>query len=224
MGIHDQHRKRVKTEFMEAGLQHWPEHKVLELLLFYALPQGDVNPLAHRLIEEFGSIAGVFDADAARLQAVKGIGPHAATLCKLIPQLCAFYMGSRASVEDIISHSYDIHRLLAPYFYGHRNEMSYLVALDGKQKLLGVRKISEGTPAATEITARQVAEAALSYHATKIILAHSHGSGIALPSDSDLITTSYLQDFLGKMGVSLIDHVIFADEDMISLRDSGYMR
>ena len=102
--------------------------------------------------------------------------------------------------------------------------MTYLAALDGKRKLLGVRKLGEGTPNATDITTRKVAEATLTLNATAVILAHNHVSGVALPSEADLLSTAYLQDFLGKMSVTLIDHVILADEEMVSLRESRYLR
>ena len=76
MADHTGHRKRVKTEFLTRGLEGWPEHRVLELLLFYALPQGDVNGLAHDLVDRFGSLAGVLDASPDQLCKVKGISEH----------------------------------------------------------------------------------------------------------------------------------------------------
>ena len=60
--IHTGHRQRVKEEFLSRGVEGWQDYRILELLLFYAQPQGDVNPLAHELIETFGSLAGVLDA------------------------------------------------------------------------------------------------------------------------------------------------------------------
>ena len=224
MNIHQGHRERVKAEFLQGGLTHFPEHRVLELLLFYSRLQGDVNPLAHRLLDTFGSLAGVLDADKARLLEVPGVGENTAALLKLIPAISAKYLSSRMSAETIIETSRDIEALFRPYFFGAKNEMSYLAALDGKGKLLGVRKLSEGIPNATDITVRQVAEATLALGATAVILAHNHTSGIATPSNADLVSTAYLQDFLGKMSVTLRDHVILVDGEMVSLRDDRYLR
>ena len=95
--------------------------------------------------------------------------------------------------------------------------------LDAKLKLLGVRKISEGSPTATDISIRQILQAALSLNATIVVLAHNHPSGIALPSDEDLSATRYLADFLKRTGILLYDHAIWADDDMVSMRESGYM-
>ena len=75
---HAGHRQRMKTEFLTRGLEGWPDHRVLELLLFYAIPQGDVNAIAHDLIDRFGSLAGVLDASVDELTKVLGVGEHTA--------------------------------------------------------------------------------------------------------------------------------------------------
>lgn len=224
MSIHQGHRERVKKEFLEGGLSHFSDLRALELLLFYSRMQGDVNPLAHELLSAFGSLSGVLDADPKRLLAVPGVGENTAILLKLIPAMAAKYLSSRTNLDTILSSTHDIRELFAPYFFGAKNELTYLAALDGKRKLLGVRKLSEGIPNATDVTTRQVAEATLSLNATMVILAHNHISGIATPSEADLVSTAYLQDFLSKMSIILLDHVILVDDDMVSLRESRYLR
>ena len=100
--IHTGHRGRVKQEFLTRGIEGWPDHKVLELLLFYAIPQGDVNPLAHRLVDHFGSLSGVFHATYEQLLEVKGIGPNAAVLLQLIPAASARFTTS-STCSSVIS-------------------------------------------------------------------------------------------------------------------------
>lgn len=224
MSIHIGHRERIKQEFLHGGLAHFPDVHALELLLFYSRFQGDVNPLAHRLLDTFGSLSGVLDADPDCLRELPGMGENTIVLLKLIPALSAKYLSCRTNTQCILATTHDIQALFAPYFFGARNEMTYLAALDGKRKLLGVRKLSEGIPNATDVSTRQVAEATLALNATMIVLAHNHISGIATPSDNDLVTTAYLQDFLSKMSITLLDHVIMVDDDMVSLRESKYLR
>lgn len=224
MSIHNGHRRRVKQEFLRGGLDHFSDLRALELLLFYSRFQGDVNPLAHTLLDTFGSLAGVLDADPDQLMEIPGLGENTVTLLKLIPALGSKYLSCRTNSDSMILNTYDIRTLFAPYFFGVKNECCYLAALDGKHKLLGVRKISEGIPTVTEIQTRRVAEVALALNATVVILAHNHVSGIASPSDADLSSTAYLQDFLAKMSITLFDHVIMTDDDMVSLRASNYLR
>ena len=87
MSIHDGHRQRMKEEFL-ARPQTFPDHKLLEVLLFYANPRGDTNPAAHALMERFGSLAGVLDALPEELEKVPGIGSHAVTLLKAVKESC----------------------------------------------------------------------------------------------------------------------------------------
>ena len=223
MGTHDGHRKRLKTEFL-ARPDSFPDHKLLELLLFYANPRSDTNPLAHELIDRFGSLAGVLDAAPEELQKVKGIGEHAVVLCKTAKELAGRYLISRTQVDRIAQNSRDYFTLLQPYFFGARNEQLCLLCMDGKGKVLGIRRLGEGNVNAVNITTRLIAEAALSLNAASVVLAHNHVSGIALPSAEDIATTNSLAPFLARMGVELTDHLIFVDDDMVSLRDSGYYK
>ena len=208
---------------MARGLAGMPDHRALELLLFYAIPQGDVNPLAHDLVDQFGSLAGVFQATREQLLAVKGIGENTATLIQLMPALAGRYLEERSSFSGQLTDSWHFKELLSPLFFGARNEMVYLVCMDSKQKLITCRKLGEGVPDRVDVTGRQVVEAALACGATRVALAHNHVSGIALCSAQDIQTTRHLHQLLNQVGVCLVDHFILAEDEMVSMRDSGYM-
>ncbi len=220
MADHTGHRKRVKTEFLARGLEGWPEYRALELLLFYALPQGDVNDLAHDLIDRFGTLAGVLDASADELCKVKGVSEHTAALLKLIPALGGKYLASRSGAGHIVHTPEDAYLELAPHFFGARNEMSYALCLDGKNQVRGVRKLSEGCIDATGVNIRRIVEVAMALRASKVYLAHNHISNIALPSQADLNSTMVIRTALAGVGVELVDHLVFVDGDMVSMKDS----
>jgi DNA repair protein RadC len=220
MGTHDGHRARLKGEFL-ARPDSFPDHKLVELLLFYANPRSDTNPLAHELLDHFGSLAGMLDATPEDLQRISGIGEHAAVLIKTVKEIANRYLAARTSVEGIARTAKDCYHLLYPYFFGARNEMVYLLCMDGKRKVLGIRKISEGNVNAAAVNARLVMEAALSLNSAVVVLAHNHVSGLALPSQDDVATTKRLHGLLEQVGITLADHLIFADDDMVSLAESG---
>lgn len=223
MGVHDGHRKRLKTQFLIHG-EDFHDHQLLELLLCYAIPQGDVNGLAHALLDQFGSLAGVFDALPPSLTRVDGVGEHTAVLLKLIPKLAGRYSTIHSSPGDILASSRAARDYLLPYFQtGPRNEMVYLVCMDAKYKVLGCHKLGEGTVNAADITPRRVVELALAHNASAVLLAHNHVSGLALPSNADLLTTETLARVLREVGVELADHLIFTEDDMVSLKDSGLL-
>lgn len=89
---HKHHRQRLKERFLQEGLDSFDPVNILELMLFYAIPQGDTNPTAHRLLDTFGSLSGVMNASVENLCQVKGVGQHAATLIKLFAAVVRPYL------------------------------------------------------------------------------------------------------------------------------------
>ena len=220
---HDGHRARLKQRFLEEGIDSFQPHEVIELLLFYAVPYKDTNALAHRLVEEFGSIAGIMDAPFEELTGVSGVGENMATLLKLIPALSRRYSISRSADAGVVNSSAEAGRYLIPYFVGRTNEMALLLCLDAKGKVLGVERISEGSINATLLDVRKIVSAAIKYGASAAVLAHNHTSGIAVPSREDIAATKKAKTALEAVDVVLLDHVIVAEEDFVSMAQSGIL-
>jgi len=221
--MHDGHRQRLKIRFLTEGLDNFEAHAVLELVLFYALPRQDVNPLAHELINRFGKLSAVFDAPIESLMKTPGIGEHAAALIKLVPALCRRYQVSRIEGEQILNTTSRAGAYLLPRFVAHKNEVVYLVCLDSKCKVLGCTMLFEGSVNSAGVSVRKIVETALSFNATGVILAHNHISGVALPSADDESTTAHIKAALRAVGIRLNDHLIVADGDFVSMADSGYL-
>ena len=68
MGIHDGHREKMRRRFLTGGLESFADHEALELLLYYAIPRRDTNPIAHALMERYGSLSAVLAAPVEDLQ------------------------------------------------------------------------------------------------------------------------------------------------------------
>ena len=221
---HTGHRERMKAEFLARGLEGWPDHRVLELLLFYTIPQGDVNDLAHELVERFGSLAGVLDASVEELKKVKGVGDHTAVFLRMLPAVLGRYQGARTRLSAIINSPEEAYAWLEPYFFGARNEMVYVLCMDGKRQVLGVRKVAEGSIEMAEVNTRRIAEEAIGLRAAQIYVAHNHVSNLAIPSQADWLTTDTLRGALRPIGIELIDHLVFVDGDMVSLKDSEHFK
>ena len=130
--IHRGHRERLRQTFLDHGLDALPDVNVLELLLFYAIPQRDTNPLAHGLLEEFGSLAGVFDASVEELQHRGGLTKNAAALLKLTMETARRVQICRASMDRVLDTTRKCGEYLAPFFFGASEEMVYALALDAK--------------------------------------------------------------------------------------------
>ena len=207
---------------METGLDSFTDVQALELLLFYAIPQKDTNPIAHALLNRFGSLSQVLDADAEELEKVPGISDHAATLLRLVTQLGRFYQVDTAQRTEALTSIDACGAYLVPHFFGRKVETVFLLCLDAKCKVLCCREIGEGSVNAASISVRKVVEAALSANATSVVLAHNHPSGVALPSADDVQTTRRIAAALSAVEVRLIDHIVVAEGDFISMVQSGY--
>ncbi len=220
--IHGGHRQRLKKRFLEEGLEHFDEHQVLELLLFYCIPRQDTNPIAHALLEHFGSLTQVMEAPASELKKVKGMGESSAAFLSLLNSFCRYYQINRASSAVILSTLEECGKYLMPFFYGRRNETVYLLCLDAKCKMLSCKEVGEGSVNSAAVPIRRIVEMALGANATSAILAHNHPSGIAVPSADDQLTTKQLAVALAAVDITLVDHMVIADEEFVSMRQSGW--
>ena len=219
--IHKGHRERLKQRFLEEGLDNFTDIQVLELLLFYAIPRSDTNPIAHTLLDHFGSLSQVLEADVEDLKKIPGIKDHAATLLALVIDLCRYYQVNCAQQTEILTTLDACGRYLVPRFFGRTKETVFLLCLDAKCKVLCCKELGEGSVNSAAISVRKVVETALSANATTVILAHNHPSGIAVPSGEDIQTTQRIAAALHAVEIHLADHIVVADGDYVSMVQSG---
>ena len=223
MGIHDGHRARLRERYAQEGLDSFNDINTLELLLFYAIPRKDTNELAHSLLRKFGSLAGVFDASYDDLCAVEGMTGSAAILLRLMNELHRKYLISR-NQAGVIHSLREAQEYLVPFFYGRRDEMVYLLLLDAAGKVLNCKLIGHGSVNSANVPMRRVVQEALTANASGVVLAHNHPSGVALPSKEDADLTARLRDTLDALQILLLDHIVVADDDFVSMRESGYFQ
>jgi len=223
MGVHDGHRERKKDQFIRCGAESFAEHELLELLLFYAIPRKDTNPIAHELIDRFGSLQGVLSAQMEELMKVPDIGKNAAVLLRLIAPLYRQSLIFAADHEVILDTRERIGEYFRDIFIAHPAEVMYQLCLDAKGRKLDLSKVGEGDVGSVGLNVRRIMENALRSRAVLVVLAHNHPSGVALPSEEDRVATEMVRETLENMGVRLVDHFIVADNDYISMAESGYL-
>lgn len=223
MGVHEGHRERLRRSFLENGLLGMNDINALELLLFYALPRRDTNEIAHQLLRSFGSLDGVFSASLEELCETEGIGEYAASLLLLVPEIMKKSRISKARGIRQIRSSDDAGEYLLPYFMNERDEIIYLLCLDNKRAVISCTEVGRGIVNAVDTNVRRIVEKAIKVKAVTAIIAHNHPDGIALPSREDEIFTRTLHNALETVGIRLEDHIIIADEDYISVADTGLM-
>lgn len=224
MSVHDGHRERLKKRLLEQGLNAFDDHNVLELLLFFSMPRKDTNPLAHALIEHFGSLEAVLEAPTDELLKLGGIGENTAALIKLIPEISRRYAINKNRFDGILNSTEVAGSYLSARYQFERDEVVYVVCLDAKLRVLCFKELFRGDVNSTEVSVRKIAELALAKNASSVIISHNHTSGIALPSREDEITTRRIKTALESMGIALTDHIIVAGDDFVSMADSGLLR
>jgi DNA repair protein RadC len=212
-GIHHGHRERLRARFLEEGLDGFEDHQVLELLLFYAIPRADTNPIAHKLMRRFGSLSAVLEADPKDIASVEGMGEKAAAFLSLIPQITRRYFHDRVNRDaPPLTSSEAVTEYLVPLMAGRPEEVFYLLCLDSQCRVLYPALIGKGT-----------VKEALRHRAASVILAHNHPGGTARPSNADHQLTAALVQALGAIGIPVLDHIIVASGRTYSFAREGVL-
>ncbi len=220
---HSGHRSRMKKKLMEQGIEVFEPHEVLEILLYYAIPQRNTNPIAKNLIDHFGSLSQVLDASIESLRE-QGLTEHQALLLKLIPGVTRRYLDDKRENRDVILEPSTIPGYVADKFIGlEREERVLLLLVDKKGKEVYCGFIALGGFDAVDISVRKIVSIAVNHGASYAYLAHNHPSGLALPSKQDILTTRSIKSALKPIGIHLIDHYIVADGECVSLADSDFI-
>lgn len=221
MTLHEGHRGRMRERFRTEGLDGFAPHEVLELLLFYGRARGNVNPLAHELLDAFGSLKGVLEASPEQLMMVRGVGEETATLISMIvPLFRQYQVCVRKEMACIISRE-DAKNYCVSLLSGWRTERFYIICLSAANRVLGHRLIATGD--LTEVTAypRVIVETALNYNAHSVIFCHNHPGGSERPSADDVASTQWLREILNGLEIRLMDHIIVSGGAVYSMTQHG---
>ena len=224
MSEHEGHRDRLRERFLRDGnMTGFAPHEALELLLTYAIPRKDVNPIAHRLLDHFGSLHGVLEARQEELTEVKEIGPSTAMLIRMLLPLFRLYENDRLAERKTLSSDREARDFCASLFKGVTDERFYLVSLDARLKIIATQVISEGTVDEVAVYPRQVLGLLLRQNAQGAILTHNHPGQNAEPSREDIEMTQLLSDVMDKVGIRLYDHVICGTDGTYSFARHGLL-
>lgn len=215
------HRKRVRDEFLKNGFnENTSKYTVLEMLLFYCVPRKDTKELAHTLLDTYKTLGGVLNAPVSELVKYPGITEPGAALLKLIlpvANICAAEY--KRGVSDFKSHE-EMCDYVANRFFGISDERVGILLLDRLGRKLDFRFIGEGDVASVGVSVRMIVQPCLELNAAAVVLAHNHPSGVALPSEQDIAVTISLAKSLPPLSIKLLDHIIVAADDYVSLYQS----
>lgn len=221
--LHTGHRERMKERFRKEGIDSFADHEVLELLLYFGIPQRDTNPLAHQLLEQFGSFRQIFTADYEQLCNIPGMTASAAFLLTMVPQLSRRYIQSGADQSNLLNTSAKIGEFLIPKFLGRTEEVVYLLCFNNACRLLRYDLLSVGDLNSSDVDLRRIVEIAFQCRALNIVLAHNHPHGLPRPSAQDVQLTRSLIPVLRQLGLELLDHFIVSGTEYASMAELEYL-
>lgn len=214
---HEGHRQRMRERFLKQGLEGFAPHEVLELLLFYTIPQKNVNPLAHALLEKFGSLSNVLQAEPRQLCQVKGVGEYSAAFLSLFGPVARYAQAEKAGQRMTLGSRRQAEEYCIRLLEGERREAFYAVCLDGRMQVLFSALIARGSLSDVPAYPRLVAEAVLLHNAHSVLLCHNHPGGSLTPSQGDVEVTRQMGALLHGLEITLVDHIIVADGKALSM-------
>ncbi len=221
--MHEGHRERMRNKYLQNGIGALADHEVLEMLLFFSQPRVNTNETAHRLLETFHSFDAVLDADIKSLCDVPGMGEKSAVLLHLIKDCFNVYNRGRQERRAVLQTAMDAGDYALRMVGDQTTEGFYVICLDPSSKVLSMKKVLDGSVYRVLIDTRKVVEYILNHKAYSVILVHNHPFGPVEPSDDDIILTRKMQEALGALDISVVDHIIVGDDCFYSMAAHAQM-
>lgn len=214
--IHAGHRARVREKINNGALGSMFQHEILEYLLFHTVPYKDTNLLAHKLINNFGSFHGVFDATYDDLMMVEGISSITATFLSSFPEIFKRYSEDCIKTTKINSIA-DIAKLTKTKFIGCKVEKMYMMCLDGNMNVINISLIGSGDSHKVEVDKKSILETAIRSNCEYSIVVHNHPNGVQTPSSDDIESVCVIERILKDIKVKLLDSIIVAGNVWVSI-------
>ena len=222
--VHDGHRDRMRFRVLQEGAEGLATHELLEMLLYGTIPRGDTNEIAHHLMDEFGSISNLIEADPYEIAKTAGVGIKSGVFLSLLHELVRRYEREKLDQKPALvsmQRSVDYCRTLLAF---RPQECFYAICLDSRRKIIHTSKVSEGTVNDAAVSPRIVVEKALRYKATGVLLCHNHPGGSANPSHADTVLTNQLKSMLEPLGVTVLDHIIIGENQYFSYFENNMLK
>ena len=211
-GLHHDHRRRLRERMIYYGAENFADHELLEIVLFAANPRGNTNELAHRVMEQFGSVYAAMEAQPDELIEVCGLGESGVVQLMCLAELSRRYIRSSREPGTKYDTVQKIAEYMWSYFSGLDHERLYMMLLDNCMGLIDLVHLSDGGVSSTGVPTRQIIEKIVRKKPTFVVLSHNHPHGMARPSENDLEVTWRVGNAISLINVTLLEHIVIADD------------
>ena len=215
------HRQRLREKFLNSGLDGFHDYEIIELLLTLGTPRSDCKQPAKDALKKWGSLKAVLEAPPKELKKIKGIGDHNVFGLKLTQDVARRYLADRIVDMDYIQSSEDVLDYLRHNLRDKSQELFMVIYLNGRNQILKMETLFEGTLNTSAVYPREVVKKALENDASALVLVHNHPNGNPSPSQEDLTITKKLKESARTIDIYIHDHLIIAGNDVYSFADHG---
>lgn len=212
------HRQRLRTRYIEKGIDSLLEHEILEFILFHSVPRVDTKPMAHKLLDAYGSLKNVLDASFESLKE-NGLSEISAAHITLFKDIHGWLGRNKIAGLELSDYN-EMGRLVASELDGASSEKVVALLLDGKNNVIKLVTVCEGSFRSARVNMRKLVKECLDRKAVKVVLAHNHPSGNIRPSADDYVTTTSVENHLEGIDVELMEHFIVADGTFLGLKQN----
>ena len=213
----EKHRERVRDSYLKNSFESMSDSNVLELLLFYSIPRKDVKPIAYELINRFGSLEAVFDADIKELVKVEGVGENTAILINLFHNIGIRIDKNKNRKVRKLDTSEKSTQFVCNELSGQNRERVLVITLDNSLNIIAVNDVSQGNSNSASVEPYKILECVFKDNAANIILAHNHPNGNKRPSNSDVDFTLEIINLCRKVKTNVNDHIIVGANGAFSM-------
>ena len=215
------HRQRLRHKFLKSGLDGFHDYEIIQLLLTLGTPRKDCKSVAREALKKFGTLKSVLEADPSKLKEIKGIGDNNVFGLKITQAVSRRFLADRIMDQDFMRSSEEVMEYLKHNLRDKTREIFMVIYLNGRNQILQMEELFEGTLTTSAVYPREVVKRALDHAAAALVFVHNHPSGNLKPSQDDITITKKLKEAAEEIDVSVHDHLIIAGNEVYSFADNG---
>ncbi len=214
---------RPREKLLALGPAALADAELVALLLRTGLPGVSVLQLAQQMLDACGGLAGLLNAGPDDLKRIKGLGPAKRAEMAAVVELARRSLTQQLRERPVFDAPQAVKDHLRLQLAHLRHEVFVVLFLDAQSRLLATEEMFRGTLTQTSVYPREVVKRALAQHASAVILAHNHPSGVAEPSRADEYLTQTLKSALQLVDVRVLDHLVVGQAGVVSFAERGLL-
>lgn len=215
---------RPREKLLARGAAALSDTELLALLLRTGTRGRGVLQMAQEVLNKFGGIAGLLHTGVDELKHINGLrGPAKRAELVAVLELARRALAQQLKAREVFSSPGAVKEFLQLHLAGKPHEVFAVLFLDAQNRLVAMEELFRGTLTQTSVYPREVVLHALQHKAAAVVLAHNHPSGTVQPSRADEALTQTLKAALALVDVRVLDHVIVAPGDALSMAEKGLL-